>query len=162
LVNRKDIVAQYGSAQKASKSGIYHSWNQGAESLKLKKKYLNPISFSLYALNCLEVKKNLLSLIKSHDAYTIIYENFLEDPVKEIRNLIFFLKLKNFDINIESKKLLPLPDLYIANYKSLKKIENWISKKHRSKSIPIYIKYISRLYNSKQKASYWFKKKILA
>ncbi len=145
LVERKDIVAQYGSSVRARKSGIYHSWDKGADSAQPGELYLNPLRFIFYALDCLEINRKLSYLVETHDSYKVVYEQFCDDPAEELRKICKFLGLSDTQIAENSKKLMPSPDKYVSNYGTLKKIETWICQKDFTGTTPKSLQLLSHM-----------------
>ncbi len=145
LLDREDIVAQYGSGISAKRTRIYHSWDNGADSRRLKRIYLNPLRFVLYAMDCLRVSEITSGLTETHETYTVRHEKLCDDFTGEIRNICLFLGLRNLEITSNSRKLMPPPERYIANYNTLRRCEEWIKKRHATNTIPRSLRTLSNV-----------------
>ena len=122
LINRKDLVAQYGSSLRAESTGEWHSWSTSGE----KKNYsvrIRPYKFRAYALNCIAMYEILRSLTESHEVLHFNYEKcFLQDGKPDFTNLFNFIGVSNQEATwLGSEKVAGPPESFIKNYNELKK-----------------------------------------
>ena len=147
LIIRKDLVAQYGSAQSGVKSGIMHSWYEGFENRHTAKIKINKWRFTAYVLNVFRVYDELLELKKTHDLLEIYYEDIQTSYGK----MFEFLNVQPMEPKwLRSKKVMPPPNEYIINYTRMKQLLDKLEELHRVNAIPVATIYkakiVARLY----------------
>ena len=153
LILRKDLVAQFGSALMARRTGIYHSWHKKFGDTRVRRIKINKFNFIAYALLVFETNKKLKELSATHDTLEVHYEDLLEDSQEVYKNIFEFLNIQRLNPTwIESRKVLPMPEEYIKNYANMKSLLERLEKG----TIPYYIifvsKIIAKLYESLKKA----------
>jgi hypothetical protein len=120
LVEREDLVAQYGSLQNARRTGVWHSWYTPDNKAATPPRKLNPWLFRRYALECLDVVEMLRGLQASHSVFVCKYSALEADETSVHRSAIEFLGLDDVPITwFQAKKLMPPPQSYITNYAEL-------------------------------------------
>jgi len=123
LVNREDLVAQYGSYLRAKSTGEWHSWRKSGDIKDFTVK-IRTSRFRAYVTKCKDIYQVLKSLDDSHQVLEFSYEQcFLQGGEPDFSQLFGFIGVPQIEAAwLGSEKVAPPPDLYIKNYAELKKI----------------------------------------
>ena len=136
-VIRNDLVAQYGSMIKSSRSGIMHSWYKGSLNQKADTININKLLFISYILGCLDTYSAISSLQKTNPYYLSIYEEFTENPDKIKSELFGFIGIPDLKPDwLFSKKILPDPESYINKYHEFYALMEKIKIQYENKTLP--------------------------
>jgi hypothetical protein len=120
LIDREDLVAQFGSLTQARRTGVWHSWYPSAGKAEVAPRKLSRWMFSRYALQCLDTMRVLRSLEQSHQVFVCKYDALVADDVATYRSIFGFVGLADLPITwFQAKKVMPAPQRYIANYDEL-------------------------------------------
>jgi hypothetical protein len=135
VILRKDLVAQNGSGVIGKKTGIMHSWYKGFEGRKVGKIKINKWRFIAYVHNVHRMYNELSKLKHTHDVLEVRYEDILSGESEFFNKIFRFLGIPEIEPTwLSSKKVLPPPQDYIANYaaldNSLQRYENGTMPKH--------------------------------
>ena len=131
LIVREDVLAQFGSMLRAKKTGKFHSWR------KENKKSPSSITidhgrYSQYLLSNIEIVDLLRSLKQTNNFLEISYEKDILIGQEYCKKLYDFLELDYIKPTwLNSNKVAPPPNKYIANYDKLKLAEKEIKEKKR-------------------------------
>jgi len=114
---RNDIVAQFGSLQRAKATGKWHSWVKPERDLEEKLR-LNENKLFTHAVDYLQTVRELESLKESHAVFEISYENDILPANMQIYHRLFrFLGLSETEITwLRSNKVAPPPEEFIEDY----------------------------------------------
>ena len=117
LTLRNDIVAQYGSLERARITGNWHSWVKSEGRLE-GKIILDKDRLHAHAVEYLKTVRELQRLKETHEVFEVFYENdILPDNLQVYYRIFSFLKLPKIEITwLRSKKVAPKPEEFIANY----------------------------------------------
>jgi len=117
LTLRDDIVAQFGSLERAKATGNWHSWVKPKRGLEGKIK-LDKIRLHAHAVEYLKTVRELQRLKEAHEVFEISYENdILPGNLQVYHRLFQFLELPDMEITwLRSKKVAPAPKDFIAEY----------------------------------------------
>ena len=122
LVKRMDIVAQYGSLLRATKTTEWHSWRLGdhREDYSVK---IRPFRLRKYVVQCHDISFELERLKATHDTLTLNYEEcFIKGSKPDFTQLFQFIGVPSLNVTwLGSEKVAPPPDQYIRNYEALNK-----------------------------------------
>ena len=119
IIERRDLVAQFGSRAMTHRSGVFHSW-QKPDTKAVPAIGLNRFEFERYATVVGETYAELARLAESQPYLKVFHEDFLADPEGLYAKVTDFLGLPPLAPDwFESKKVLPDPASYIRNYDAL-------------------------------------------
>ena len=121
LVEREDIVAQYGSSLRAKATKQYHQWTE-SKSQNDDVVFRIPIrDFFSYALRCHQIKQELAALEKTHDVFKVSYEkDILSQDLGVYDRAFNFLGVTTEKVTwTKARKVAPAPEEYIVNYGQL-------------------------------------------
>jgi hypothetical protein len=120
LVERKDLVAQFGSSVSGKKSGLMHSWYKTGGERRIFPIRLNKWEFQRYALRQMETYEILGQLRSSHDVFDCVYEDYLKEPSAMQEKLFNFLGVQDMEVTwLLPRKVMPPAKAYIQNYGEL-------------------------------------------
>lgn len=118
LTLRNDIVAQFGSLERAKATGKWHSWvksdNGSAGRLQIDDQRLYA-----HAADYLQTVRELQRLKETHDVFEVFYEDdILPGDLRVYSRLFDFLDLPQTEITwLKSKKVAPAPEQFIDDYR---------------------------------------------
>ena len=122
VIERRDLVAQYGSRKMTKLSGVYHSWNDG-ESRPTPRIRLDRRLFKRYAVVVAQTYEALRALEHSHDYVHLFHEDLVADRDAVYRRALEFLGLAYVAPDwFGSRKVLPHASTYIADYDALTEV----------------------------------------
>jgi hypothetical protein len=131
LIDRSDLVAQYGSLQNARRTGVWHSWYPSAGKTEAPPRKLNRWMFERYALECLDTMRILHALEESHAVFVCKYDALVADETATYRSIFSFIGLDDVQIDwFQAKKVMPSPQRYIANYDELTRALATLRERH--------------------------------
>jgi hypothetical protein len=131
LIDRSDLVAQYGSLMNARRTGVWHSWYPSAGKTEVAPRTLNRWLFSRYALECLDTMRVLGTLEQSHDVFVCKYDALAADETATYRSIFSFVGVDDLPITwFQAKKVMPPPQTYIANYDELSSVLARLREQH--------------------------------
>ena len=141
IIYRKDLVAQYGSAVHAKKSGIWHSWYKECDKMKASKIKISKWRFIAYVARVVKMYDALKELKNTHDVLELYYEDLILDPSNFYRKIYQFLNLPIVNPTwLKSKKVLPPPQDYIFNYEEMVSLQRDLE----NGTVPAYAVFISK------------------
>jgi hypothetical protein len=124
IVKRRDLVAQMGSGIHSKKSGVAHSWRDGADRLKVRKIRISKHKFISYIYNVRRLYSVFDGLNESHKVLNLTYED-LSDMDTYSGRIFDFLGIENLKPTwLHDKKIMPGPSEYIKNYSKMSSILN--------------------------------------
>lgn len=131
LIVREDVLAQFGSVLRAKKTGKFHSWrkeiNKSPSSITVDKG-----RYSQYLLSNIKIIDTLRSLKQTNNFLEISYEKDILSGQNYCTKIYDFLQLDPIEPTwLNSKKVAPPPNKYIANYDTIKLAEKEIKVKQR-------------------------------
>ncbi|MEM7217091.1 MAG: sulfotransferase [Pseudomonadota bacterium] len=119
IIERRDLVAQYGSQQMTKASGVYHSWQGKSEARQASVK----IDRRLFKRYVLVVERTYAALQKLRDTHPVLHlthESFLADNDGIYREALEFLGVDYAAPEwFGSKKVLPHASSYVQDYEEL-------------------------------------------
>ena len=126
LTVREDILAQFGSLERARKTNLYHSW--------VKEKIKSPLSitvdkgmYSHYFLSNIQIIDILRGLKQTNRFLEISYEKDILPSLDYCNKLYEFLELEHMEPTwVDSKKVALPPREFISNYDKIKIAEKLI------------------------------------
>jgi hypothetical protein len=134
---RDDLVAQYGSLVSARFDGVWHSWHQGADKIKNRRRRLYRPMFDRYVLNALESISLLRQLKQTHPVHEFAYEEQLTDQAGVFRRIFEFLRVPPVEVTwLRTKKVKDAPDQYITNYARMTRRLQWLRQRHETNTLP--------------------------
>lgn len=147
-VVRNDLVAQYGSMIKSSRSGIMHSWYKGSLNQKPDSININKLLFIRYILGCLDTNSAISRLQKTNPYYQSIYEEFSKNPDKIKSELFNFIGIPDLKPDwLFSKKILPAPESYINKYQELYALMEKIKIQYENKTLPMTTIFLAKVFS---------------
>ncbi|HUF73011.1 MAG TPA: hypothetical protein VMR74_08945, partial [Gammaproteobacteria bacterium] len=112
-------------------TGVAHSWNpswRGSHTARIR---VNRILFARYVAGVLDTLAELDKLRVTNDVLDIAYEDLSQDLDREYRRILSFLGLPYLPVTwLDSKKVLPPPAEYIANYEEIASLQGKIRDAH--------------------------------
>ena len=144
IILRKDLVAQNGSGIIGKKTGIMHSWYKGFEGRKVDQIKINKWGFIGYVHDVHRMYGELSELKRTHDVLEVWYEDLLSEGNEFYYKIFRFLGLPEIEPTwLASKKVLPPPQDYIANYSQL----NYELHRYENGSLPKHVLFFARALN---------------
>jgi hypothetical protein len=145
---RDDIVAQFGSLERAKVTGNWHSWVKPESNLKEKLK-LEKNRLYDHAVDYLKTVHELERLKESHEVFEVSYENdILPGNLKVYYQVFRFLGLPEKEITwLRSNKVAPPPEEFIEDYMQHKSALDEL--RHRFETNPGHFKDYSQTSSKK-------------
>jgi hypothetical protein len=123
LVRRDDLVAQFGSAVRARKTGLYHSWRGSAKPMTDAMR----LSKGLFRHYVLETRASLdliQSLESTHPMLEVSYERDICSGLQYHQKVYRFLGITEMEpVWVQNRKVSPPPEEYISNYAELRRLQ---------------------------------------
>jgi len=120
IVERSDLVAQFGSGLRMRATGQTHSW-RAAKDPKTYMVKIRPGRFARFARNVLRIQALLRQLESTHETLIVSYErDILPGDLRIFDRIFDILGVPHMPVDwLESAKVAPPPGSYIANYEQL-------------------------------------------
>jgi hypothetical protein len=121
LLNRRDVVSQFGSLIKSQETGVWRRRARDENTEQAPTLKLDRHDFAQYAIQACQIKRKLRSLRDTHDTLEVSYEEILlggELPTYDSLFKFVDVEPKHADW-LEDRKLSPPPESYIENYSEL-------------------------------------------
>lgn len=146
-VVRNDLVAQYGSMVKSSRSGIMHSWYKGYSNQKTKELRISRMLFTRYVIGCLDTWEVIARLETTNPYYRCNYEEYVSNPDKVKRELFDFIEVPDLKpVWLSSKKVLPSPETYICKYGDHHAHMERIKAQYYNNTLPMRTIFLAKVY----------------
>ncbi len=128
VIERRDLVAQYGSRQVTKRTGVYHSWQKNtaaAASPTVEPVRIDRHLFKRYAMVVHRTYKEVAKLDGKVPYLHLTHENFVADADAVYRQALNFLELPFVEpVWFQSQKVLPHASTYIDRYDAMTELLN--------------------------------------
>jgi hypothetical protein len=128
LLNRRDLVSQFGSLVKSKKTSVWRRRAGDDELHSTPVLNLDRHDFAQYAIEAHQIKLKLRSLNDTHEILEVGYEDVLLEGELATHDPLFrFVGVEPKQADwLEDRKLSPPPESYIENYSELTKVHDEI------------------------------------